>query len=887
MGHLSFPNAMRALAQADSFSNENHQADWLVLCAAIVLLMQAGFMCLESGLVREKNSINTAVKNLTDLLVSVCFYWIAGFALMFGTTSLGLVGTGQWMPDFSSTESLAAFFLFQAMFCGTAATIVSGAVAERMRFHGYLLTCALIAVFIYPVVGHWAWASGVDGVNQGWLENIGFRDFAGSTVVHSVGGWAALAACIAIGPRLGRFRGNGRVREIQPSNLTLAYLGTFILFFGWFGFNCGSTLQVNRDIAPIAVNTLLGGCFGGISAVLISSLRLGVPEPKSICNGLLGGLVSITAAGNMIDPRSAAIIGAIAGVIVILSEWLLLKFKIDDAVGAIPVHGFCGAWGTIALAAFIHEESLPAHTSRWEFFSIQSLGVTATFAYVFGGIYGLLRLLQWCYPLRVKAKTEQIGLNVVEHNASSRLLDLAVSMDSAAKLKRLHPDCKIAPEFGTAVGDLIASFNQMVDQICNDQSALEAATQRAESLTVILDESPNEIVIIHAETGRIVSMNCGARANMQWDEDELPELMFEDLFETGFQTLQEFRHSEFNGDRAFTQRTVSALRKDGSNYPASISVQHADFLDQQVLVILTVDMTDQEQMKERLHAAEKMEAIGLLASGIAHEINTPLQSITGNVEFIQDFQSNIQHILTELSAPTCSDAQRKELASQIGTRRWSRWINESGEALEETQDSIGRIVSIVNAMRVLTHPGANTKASANLNEVIRNAAAISRPRWRDAAAIHWGLCESEPLIECHANELAQVFCNLFVNAGDAIREKMREQNSDCLGEIRVVTTVDSNGLKIAISDTGNGMPESVRRRCFEQFFTTKPVGQGTGQGLSIAYQIIVDRHGGTMEVTSDGSNGTQFDIWIPAEGMSSNRDAQSNNPSTQCVDQSC
>ncbi|PHQ33939.1 ammonium transporter [Rhodopirellula bahusiensis] len=849
----------------DATQDMGHQPDWLLLCAVIVLLMQAGFMCVESGLVREKNSISVAVKNLADLLVSVASFWVIGFSIMFGSTVLGLFGVGLWLPDFASSDSLAAFFVFQAVFCGTATTIVSGAVAERMRFHGYLISCVCISALIYPIVGHWVWASGINGMSAGWLEALGFRDFAGSTVVHSVGGWAALASCIVIGPRMGRFQKSGPPREIQPSNLTLAYLGAFILFFGWFGFNCGSTFKASSEIAPVAVNTLLGACFGGLAAMLLSSFREGVPDPRSIINGLLGGLVGITASGSMIDPKSAALIGAVSGVVVLLADLLLIRLKVDDAVGAIAVHGFCGAWGTIALALFIRADELAPGLSRWDFLAVQAFGVLATFGFVFVGTYLLLRTVGVFYQLRVDPETERLGLNVAEHKASSRLLDLAVSMDAASRMRKLDPSCKVQPEYGTAIGDLVDSYNKMVDHICDDQSALAEATERAESLTAILDDSPNEIVIVHADSGQVFSLNRGARTNLQWDEDEFSELTFDSIFETEFGELKQFRLSAFDDQTGFTQQSATAVRKDGSTYPASISVQHAEFLGNEVLVVLAVDMTSQADLKERLHAAEKMEAVGQLAAGIAHEINTPLQCMSGNIEFLQDFQENVQKTLQLLAENKSDDAEIQEITNKLNSDRWKRLLGESDAAIADTQESISRVVQIVGAMRVLSHPGQSGKANTSVNEVLRNSVAISRGRWKYAAEMELELCEAEPNIDCHANELSQVFCNLFVNAADAIGEKSEVSSSSELGRISVTSSLKDDGVLITVGDTGNGMPESVRRRCFDQFYTTKPVGKGTGQGLSIAYQIIVKRHGGTIDIASEDGVGTEFQIWVPTD----------------------
>ena len=246
---------------------------WILLCAALVMLMQAGFSCLESGSVRTKNSINVAAKNFVDFCVSSALFWLFGFALMFGVTDSGLFGTSGFLFDDTANPWLMAFFIFQLGFCGTAVTIVSGAVAERMRFAGYLVVTVIVAALIYPLVGHWAWGSAAGAASGGWLEQMGFIDFAGSTVVHSVGGWMSLAAIIVIGPRIGRF-GKDSV-PIHGHDLPLVTLGVFLLWFGWFGFNGGSTLGLTPEVPTIIVNTTISGAFGGLVAMVLV-WRLGV-----------------------------------------------------------------------------------------------------------------------------------------------------------------------------------------------------------------------------------------------------------------------------------------------------------------------------------------------------------------------------------------------------------------------------------------------------------------------------------------------------------------------------------------------------------------------------------------------------------------------------------
>lgn len=250
---------------------ENLNYIWVLMCAGLVFFMQAGFMCVESGLARAKNSINVAIKNLADFVLATILFWFVGFGLMFGKSWNGIIGTSEFMINIDNTWEIA-FITFQIVFVGTAATIDSGAVAERTKFMSYLILSAIVSMVIYPVFGHWAWGSLFFNEQSGWLENMGFKDFAGSTVVHSVGGWVALAGVIIIGPRKDKFDEKGKARKLHAHNMPLTFLGTFILIFGWFGFNCGSTLAATKEIAPIAFNTILSGCFACIVCSFLSTI---------------------------------------------------------------------------------------------------------------------------------------------------------------------------------------------------------------------------------------------------------------------------------------------------------------------------------------------------------------------------------------------------------------------------------------------------------------------------------------------------------------------------------------------------------------------------------------------------------------------------------------
>ncbi len=389
---------------------------WLVVAAALVFFMQAGFAMVETGLTRAKNAGNIIMKNLMDFSAGALAYWAVGWALMYGTSSGGFIGTDQFFLAGADSAIYRDWF-FQVVFAATAATIVSGAMAERTKFSGYLIYSVIVSGLIYPISGHWIW-------NGGWLAELGFHDFAGSTVVHSVGAWAALVGAIMLGARRGKYvKVNGKVktRAILGHNLPLAALGVFILWFGWYGFNAGSTLSgTDTDIAWVAVTTTLAAGAGAIMAMFTSWIWFGKPDPSFSLNGALAGLVGITAGTWVINPLGAVIVGAIAGVLVVVSvEFIDKVLHVDDPVGAVSVHGICGVWGTLAVALFGDLEKIGSGLTRGGQIGVQLLGIVAVFAWVVVTALVLFGVLKAAGLLRVDEKEELQGLDISEHGAES------------------------------------------------------------------------------------------------------------------------------------------------------------------------------------------------------------------------------------------------------------------------------------------------------------------------------------------------------------------------------------------------------------------------------------------------------------------------------------
>ena len=406
---------------------------WVIDCAILVFIMQAGFMCVESGLSRHKNSINVALKNAADFGVSVVVFWLFGFGLMFGKSFNGFFGTDLFFfaTDVSEYQT---YFVFQAMFVATAATIISGAVAERLKFVGYLVMTVFATGIIYPIVGHWAWSSSYLGeaMNKGWLAAIGFVDFAGSTIVHSVGGWIALSGVLILGPRIGKYS-EANKGKFTGSSFPLAVLGTLILWFGWFGFNGGSNGGMDEAVPLILINTFLSAAFGLLTSLIISFLVFKKPDPFYVILGPLAGLVSITAACNSVNSIVAIIIGIIGTIIAIIVNELLEKKEIDDVVGAVPVHLAAGVWGTMAVGIFSNLETLGTGLTRIEQIKVQIIGVVVIGAFSFISSYVFFRVLNYFYPLRVSPIHEELGLNIAEHGAVSVEHDLISILDKQSK----------------------------------------------------------------------------------------------------------------------------------------------------------------------------------------------------------------------------------------------------------------------------------------------------------------------------------------------------------------------------------------------------------------------------------------------------------------------
>jgi ammonium transporter len=650
---------------------------WLLVSAALVLFMQVGFTALESGLVRSKNSINVAIKNFANFLVAASLFWLFGFGLMFGVGEGGVIGSSSFLFD-SDSAFLAAFFLFQLGFIGTATTLISGAVAERMRFGGYIVLTTFVAAVTYPIFGHWAWGDAQlgegTGGSDGWLHELGFVDFAGSTVVHSVGGWVALSAIIILGARIGRF-GPGAV-PIRGHDLPVTTIGVFVLWIGWYGFNGGSTLGLTNDVPAVILNTTLAGTFGGLVAMALTWYLDRRPDVVTIMNGSLAGLVGITASANLMTPWKAALIGGVAAIVMQGLTLGLARLRIDDAVGAVPVHLGAGVWGTLAVALG-DVDSFPVASSRIEQLGFQLVGVGVCFGWAFGLSYVVLSLINRRVPFRIDREGELAGLNIAEHGAATELGDLLSDMDEQRRSGAFDRPVRVEPH--TEVGQIAEQYNRVLAAIGRRSDSLQllrhtaAAANESSSVEEALAEALDEV-------GRFTGWPIGHAFLVSRDDPD-------ELVSTGiWRMTDEERFRDFRvateaeriragrglpGVALEAGKPVFATSDDLLGHPAesaTLTVVSLEFAEDDTSVVVPLEGL------RGTRAAEWVE-LGLRA-GLAVPIMAGTKSV-GVLEFFSD-------------QPFAADAELLELLMSVGTQL--------GRVVERQRSEEARLRALIDNM---------------------------------------------------------------------------------------------------------------------------------------------------------------------------------------------
>ncbi len=628
----------------------NLNITWVLVSAMLVFLMQAGFLCLEAGLTRSKNNINVALKNMMDFGLTTVLFWLVGFGFMFGPTIGGIIGGAGgvgFAPELpaqptSGQIELMVYVFFQVMFCGAAATILAGAVAERIRFTSYILITALTSAFVYPVFGHWAWAheSVTTGAATGWLGSMGFIDFAGSSVVHSVGGWTALAVVLVLGARQGRFAPDGTPQPIAGSNIPLSVFGVFLLWFGWFGFNGGSTLMMNDVVPRILANTVVGGSAGMTAALFLSWLLRGRAEVDVLMNGTLAGLVAVTANCHATTVLDAVIISTIGAGVMLLVDELLRRFRIDDPVGAIPVHLGAGVWGTLAVGLFARPELLgvdPLSFDRVQLIGVQLVGIVACGVWTFGITYLAVNILNRLMPIRVSSDNEYTGLNVSEHGARNELLELFSVMDEQSTTGDLSLRVPVEPF--TEVGQFAQRYNTVMNALDHAVNRTNAIVRTAMDAIVTFSQSTLQINSLNPSAEMIFGHGVGQHVSALFAPEATGATSFSEK-ETR-QLLAELAAQE-------SYRELYGKRADGTIFPMEVAVSAVQSGTESFYTGTFRDITERKAADDLLRQSQRR--------------FSDLFEASPDAVFVEDFAGNVLDV--NPAACRLHDMERHELVGR-------------------------------------------------------------------------------------------------------------------------------------------------------------------------------------------------------------------------------
>ncbi len=754
-------NSGWAMTDAETIqSNLDHV--WTMTAAALVFFMQAGFLLLEAGLVRSKNSINVAQKNIADMVIAITIYGAVGYMIMFGSSWNGLVGIEAELFAFDRVDDWAfTFFVFQVVFCGTAATIMSGAVAERMKFGGYLIITIVVAGVIYPVYGHWAWGNLLHGQNTAWLADWGFIDFAGSTVVHSIGGWVALAGCIVLGPRLGAFDKNGKPTPINGHSPVLATMGALILWIGWIGFNGGSTTAGTSAFAHIIANTIIAGAVGGVASMSIAKFVDGHFKPDRSINGVLGGLVAITAGCDVLSTQDAVLVGATGGIIqLVAGQIMLTKFKIDDAVGAIAVHGFAGAWGTIVVAMLMPADMILTD-GRLSQLGVQVAGVVVGFTWSFGIAFIAFKLMDHIMDkgIRVSREHELMGLNEAEHGTSlgtgvllTKMLELS-SGEADLKTRLEENGADETGELGFAFNRIIENVDSLVQGISNNAGELEgAARELSESAQNVRSVSEGTLESAEAmqlqTTSTSDSVESIVTSLFSLREKVITITKSAASLNGVVESAQNGATTVRDAIRSIEQRTQTAqgevsVAKTKAEY-ASSKMQHLSEAVEEVGKVLEfirgiADQTNLLALNATIEAARAGEAgkgfavVANEVKALAHQTTTAVSDIGETILKIQSESDGSSQVILEIAESTNSISSVFDDITNAVTQQAEATSNNANlmnNASEET-DAVSALLSdATDAIKSASERGdtARTTTNAARSKMIqvRDAAVQSR-----------------------------------------------------------------------------------------------------------------------------------------------------------------
>ncbi len=806
---------------------------WMIIAAFMVFFMQAGFLLIEAGAVREKNSVNVAQKNVTDLIVCVVCYSLVGFGIMYGTSVYGVVGTGGVKEALESTGDWPVLLIFNLAFCSVVATIVSGAVAERIRITTYIFSTMMVAMLVYPVFGHWVWGNQIITSNLAFLANMGFVDHAGGVAIHALGGFLALMGIAFLGPRIGRFDENKNVLPIEGSSHVLALMGALILFITWIPFNTGSLEPGSRVFADVALATIIAGATGGLGAMFLGYKLDGkIFHPMASFNGILGGLVAITAGVTYLGPLGAAIIGLIGGLTALTGQHILLHvFKLDDPVGAVSVHGFAGVVGAILFPLF-SISALPAGSVMQQV-GVQAFGVLACIGWA-----AIMGTLVFSIPkvlgvLRVTEAQEHLGLNFGEHVAGVSQTDMEIGHQASLKAKSDNNNAvtsnagQARSEIGLALQQLAADNRVANSELDGMRDRLKNACNSMGDGMIIFDENTNVILINSAFKAILAPLGMEIAVGMSRHEvtanflsngvfrevsADIESDVTEYLEENPFDTASEVELQTSNG-RKYIRRS-NPIKNGGQ------------------IVILT-DVTDIQDARVKAESAEKAKSEFL--ANMSHEIRTPMNGIIGMAELV--------------SKTTDLDDRQSHFIDTI-SRSGHALLQIINDILDYSKIEAGKVklaplpFDLRDAIEDVSALLATTAAEKGIELLLRFEPSLPRKVIGDAGRIR------------------QVMTNIVGNAIKFTQE----------GHvwINISGNVEDEKARInfSIEDTGVGIPENQLGSIFEKFQQVDGSNtrkfEGTGLGLSISSNLV-KLMGGEIKVASQVNRGTtfNFDLELP------------------------
>ena len=815
---------------------------WILICGFLVMLMQAGFCLFEAGIVRTKNSINVAFKNLSDFTITAIVYWAVGFGLMYGDSVSGLFG----FSDFAIAPAgdLGSWFLFQMMYCGAAVTIVGGALAERTSYSAYLVLSVLIGTLLYPIPGHWIWAT--DG--NGWLTQLGFIDFAGGTAVHVLGGMLALSAVLIVGPRIGRFpklNTDEAPAPINASSYPMATVGVMLLWFGWFGFNTGSLHGYKENLALVAVNTGLAAAAGGATMIFWCLFRTGKPDVGAVLNGTLAGLVGVTAGANIFSVPDAVLAGVCGATFMRIAVVVLERLRIDDVVGAFPVHAAAGISGTLLVALLGDPSTFPDGNSILQQFLVQLAGAVTVTAWCMVVGFGLFHLLNKIQPMRVSEEEELQGLNFSEHGASTEVHDLLGNMVNQGRSGDFDQRVRVEPH--TEVGQIATEYNKVLDRIRLEIQTREEAylqLKEASHFQYIFDNSHEGIIqfsidgiaqkankaaaslLGYASVERLISSIGPFMESLQLSKPSAHGQLMQTLRQRGQLINAEISYMrEVDGKTGYASFTMRSISGNEQQAPCFL----ASFVD-------TSERHENEQLKTAKTAADASnKAKSQFLAHMSHELRTPLNAIIGYSELLHEEFEEQGH-------------------------------NEHLPDLVKITDSGKHLLKLINDILDLSKIEAG-KMSLHV-EVFEVEAIVEQVQ----STIQPLLLQNDNQLEIKTDDalgtmrsdqtkLRQNLFNLLSNAA-----KFTESGTITLSVKRFVS-VGKDVIEFAVTDTGIGMSAEQVDLLFEAFSQadssiSRDYG-GTGLGLAITKHFS-EMLGGSIQVSSKQGTGSTFTMTLPA-----------------------